>query len=144
MKKAHINSLRNLLTHYNREEILSNIDQINVVKQDREDYNTIFATDESAVAWFIKFCESHNLTATRVMRMNKKLGKEVPYGRYVIKEMRSSQKPYITLWIKDGHQNDDQTPHIELGSSLFDMWFATGLSDLEAKMNKLVRISKES
>ena len=144
MKKAHINSLRNLLTHYDREEILSNIDQINFVAQDWENYKTVFATDETAVKWFMDFCKSHNLTATLVMRMNHKLGKEVPYGRYVIEEMKDYEKPYITLWVKEGHQNDHSTAYVELGASYVDMWSAMGLSDLEAKMNKLVRMSKES
>ena len=136
MKKTHINSLKNLLANYSKDEIIANIEKLDFDAKDIEAKQKVFATDESAVEWFTNFCSQYNLTVRRVMHKDSD-GNEVPYGRYVVEELNDYRAPYFTLWINDGHQNADQTPHVELGSSYEDLWWAFGLQELENKMHKL-------
>jgi hypothetical protein len=147
MKKTHINSLENLLSKYSKQEILANIDKLNFDKADLELKDKIFATDQTAVEWFKNFCAQYNLTVTRATRTNKE-GRLFDYGLYYVEEFGQSgynkqtkeYTPYFMLWINDGHQNADQTPHIEMGSDFSKsdgMWWSNGMADLEAKMHKI-------
>lgn len=146
MKKQHINSLKNLLAKYTKEEILANIDKLNFDAEDIALYNKVFATDETAVEWFKNFCSQYNLTVTRATKTRK--GKVVDYGLYYVEEFGQTgynketeqYTPYFMLWINDGHQNADQTPHIEMGddySKSNGLWWWRGMSDLENKMHKI-------
>ena len=141
MKKQHINSLNNLLSKYSKQEIIDNIDIIENDQKDSIAYKEVFATDETAVTWFKNFCAQYNLTVTRVHRQNRHTGELVPYGRYVVEELKDNWHPYFTLWIIDGHQNDHQVPHVELGSSLEDLWsHMFRLSALENKMHEICEL----
>ena len=147
MKKTHINSLENLLSKYSKQEILSNIDKLNFDKADLELKDKIFATDQTAVEWFKNFCAQYNLTVTRTTRTNKE-GRVFDYGLYIVEEFghtgynkqTKQYSPYFMLWINDGHQNADQTPHIEMGSDYSKsdgLWWYRGMADLENKMHKI-------
>jgi len=140
LEKRHINTLAKLLDNYSVADIIEAANAIESHKNDIETYKKVFATDDSAVEWFKNFCARYNLTVNRIM-VKCRDGQEVPYGRYVVEEMRDTCKPYFTLWIKDGHQNPDQTPHIEMGNGLEDLWWATGLQELERKMHKLCHMA---
>jgi len=136
LSKTHLNSLGNLLNKYSKDDIVAAMDKMLFAEADYVAKQKVFATDESAVEWFTNFCAEYNLTVRRVMR-NGRDGQKVPYGRYVVEEMDDTYKPYFTLWIHDGHQNAHQTPHVELGSSIEDLWCASGLQELENMMHKI-------
>ena len=136
LSKTHLNSLGNLLNKYSKDDIVAAMDKMLFAKADYVAKQKVFATDESAVEWFTNFCSQYNLTVRRVMHKDRD-GNEVPYGRYVVEEMDDTYKPYFTLWINDGHQNAHQTPHVELGSSYEDLWWASSLQELENKMHKI-------
>lgn len=131
MKKTHINSLRNLLSKYTKEEIVANIDKLNFDKADIELREQIFATNETAIEWFENFCAQYNLTIFDG-RTNPK-----HYDRLTISEFGfgggkdALETPYFMLWL------NDRGPHVEIGSSLSDLWGWIGMSDLEAKMHKI-------
>lgn len=148
LKKTHINTVTKLLDTYTRDQLVAQIDQIEFKRQDQIRYNQVMETDQTAVDWFHAFCAEYNLTVTRKMTTTKD-GQVVPYGLYYIDEFGQSgydektkqYGPYFMLWIHDGHQNDDQTPHIEMGTdfSKYDgLWFTpTGLEQLEHKMRHI-------
>ena len=131
MKKAHINSLRNLLAKYNKEEIVANIDQLNFDKASIEAKQHIMSTTENAVEWFTNFCDQYNLTLVD--------GRPDPkmHDRLTVKGWQHTDKPYFMLWL------NDEGPHIELGSSYYDLWSAIGLADLETKMHKICAMNKD-
>jgi hypothetical protein len=41
------------------------------------------------------------------------------------------------LWL------NDEGPHVEMGSSFYDLWWAIGLADLETKMHKICAMNKD-
>tara|TARA_R100000951_G_scaffold27477_1_gene23383 strand:+ start:325 stop:786 length:462 start_codon:yes stop_codon:yes gene_type:complete len=131
MQKTHINSLRNLLSKYNKEEILANIDKLNFDLEQIELKEKIFATDETALEWFENFCSQYNLTLIDGRPDPKK------YNRLTVKGWAHNDKPYFMLWL------NDEGPHVELGSSYYDLWGSTGMADLETKMHKICAMNKD-
>jgi len=131
MQKTHINSLRNLLSKYTKEEIVANIDKLNFDKADIELRKQIFATNETAIEWFENFCAEYNLTILDGRPDPKK------HDRMTVKQFgfggdtMALETPYFMLWL------NDRGPHVEMGSSLSDLWGWIGMSDLETKMHKI-------
>ena len=147
MKKAHINSLTNLLTHYNKEEIVAQLDIIGFDKADRLAKAEVFATDTSALAWFKDFCAQCNLTVTahtRTSRSGVKVLTDLHYveefGYSGYNKETKTYGPYFMLWL------NDQGPHVELGSSyIHDLWSnGLGLQQLENKMHKICAMNVET
>ena len=131
MQKTHINSLRNLLAKYNKEEILANIDKLNFDKEQIELKHKTFETNETAVEWFKNFCSQYKLTLVDGRTDPKK------YDRITVKGWEHTNKPYFMLWL------NDEGPHVELGSSYYDLWGAIGMADLETKMHKICAMNKD-
>lgn len=133
MKKTHINSLKNLLNNYSKEEIIDQISTINFDAESIKAYKEIFATEETAIAWFKNFCAQYNLTIVD--------GRTEPksFDRMTIKEFawNNGNDPYFMLWL------NEHGPHVELGGSYYDLWGATGLADLETKMHKIMKLREE-
>ena len=131
MQKTHINSLRNLLSKYSKQEIVAHIDKLNFDKADIELREKIFATNETAIEWFKNFCAEYNLTIldgrTDPKKLDRMTVKQFGFGG----DSSALETPYFMLWL------NDCGPHIEMGSSLSDLWGWTGMSDLEAKMHKI-------
>ena len=142
MKKAHINSLRNLLAKYNKEEIIANIDRLNFDKADLEAKQHIMSTTENAVEWFTNFCNQYNLTISTHIHKNKNAIPDLYYveefGKSGYNKETKTYEPYFMLWV------NDIGPHVEMGSSYInDLWGSTGMSDLETKMHKIVAMKKK-
>jgi len=142
MKKAHINSLRNLLTKYNKEEILANIDQLNFDKADLEAKQQIMSTPENAIEWFTNFCDQLNLTVLTHQHKNKNPIPDLYYvkefGQSGYNQETKTYEPYFMLWV------NDVGPHVEMGTSyIHDLWWSVGLADLETKMHKICAMNKD-
>ena len=142
MKKAHINSLINLLAKYNKEEILANIDKLNFDKADLEAKQHIMSTPENAVEWFTNFCNQYNLTVLTHKHKNKNPTPDLYYvkefGQSGYNQTTKTYEPYFMLWV------NAHGPHVEMGSSyIHDLWSSIGMSDLETKMHKIVAMNKE-
>jgi len=131
MKKTHINSLKNLLSKYTKEELIEQIDIINFDKTDLELRDKIFATNETAIEWFENFCAQYNLTIldgrTDPKKHDRMTVKQFGFGG----DSSALETPYFMLWL------NDNGPHIEMGSSLSDLWWWIGMADLESKMHKI-------
>jgi len=142
MQKTHINSLRNLLAKYNKEEILANIDKLNFDKADLEAKEHIMSTPENAIEWFTNFCEERNLTVSTHKHRNRNPIPDLYYveefGYSGYNKETKTHEPYFMLWV------NHMGPHIEMGSSYIDdLWGSIGMSDLETKMHKICAMNKD-
>ena len=140
MKKQHINSLYNLLSKYSKQEIIDNIEELNFDIESVKAYEEVFATNETAIAWFKDFCAQYNLTVT-----TKQVKKRIAWpDLLIVQEFGMSgynretdtYEPYFMLW------TNDIGPHVEMGSSYIDdLWSGMWrLTILETKMHKICEL----
>lgn len=138
MNKRYKNSVRKLIEAEGVANLLATIEEVALEMESRMVYETVFATDESAVEWFLNICAEYGVTAERSM-IEDRDGNLVPYGRYRVKELDNPTKPYFTLWIRDGHQNDDQIPHMECGDSYAKPLSFNNMMELEEVIDHVCR-----
>ena len=110
--------------------------------KDTRDYHTVFATEQSAVAWYDGFCRQHGLEYHQAydQRQEKKHWEYQRHGKSRLDIVGwNSSEPYFMLWL-----NRDSEPHIEIGNTLDDLWSTgTRLSVLEQKMKKIIQMRKQ-
>jgi hypothetical protein len=148
-RAAAYKKLSKLLDDFSVAELKDLLDECAEDQRQYIAYKFTFSNDKNAVNWFTKFCESLNLTPVRKYITDNE-GNEIPYGLYYVKEFNltgycketGTYEPYFQLWIKDGHQNEDQTPHIEMGADyLNDIWWSpANMKELELQMTRLAEM----
>ena len=128
-------TIRNLIDKYGADKLHQMINDIVAQQQDYNKLQQIFATHELAKDWFIKFSKDNNLTHKQIYPQTKqdKHGKSC----LALNGWRSSG-PYVYLWL-----NRDDRPHIEMGSSIYDIWSGMGYKDTIAKIKKIIRLRSE-
>ena len=133
--------IQNLINKYGADELHRMIDAEVDRQADFKRLEEIMSTHKSAQQWFKKFAkdnklkikECYNQTQERTASDYNKYGK----SRLALNNWRSDG-PYVYLWL-----NRDSRPHIEMGSSIYDIWSGIGYTDTVAKIKKVIRLRSE-
>ncbi len=135
-------TIQNLINKFGADKLHQMIDEQVQFQKDHDKLAKIFATRESAVEWFEKYCSDNGFTCPDVYDQTIEQ-QEPDYNKYgksclTLNGWRCNG-PYVYLWL-----NKNSQPHFEMGSSIYDIWPYMGYNDAIDKIKKIVKLREEA
>ena len=128
--------LQNLIDKHGADELHLMIDAEVARQQDNNKLKEIMSTHLKAKQWFTQFAKDNKLTVKQVYNQRKERQKDDhdKYGKSCLAlNGWRSDGPYVYLWL-----NRDDTPHLEIGTSVFDMLYDLGYKQNIANIKKII------
>ena len=137
-------TIKNLINKFGADKLHQMIDEQVEFQKEQDKIQKILSTHQSAVEWFEKYCSDNGFTCPDVYDKAKEI-KDPEYNKYgkscLTLNGWGSDGPYVYLWL-----NKDQSPHFEMGSSIYDIWpsIGCGYNDIINKIKKIVKLREEA
>ena len=134
--------IQNLINKYGADELHRMIDAEVDRQADLKRLEEIMSTHKSAQQWFTKFAKDNKLTVKQIYNQTREKQRN-DYDEYgksclALNGWRMGDGPYAYLWL-----NKDGEPHLEVGTSEFNMLYDLGYKQNILNLKKIIRLRAE-